>query len=211
MSQPLFQEFEDVTAKQWKQKIQFDLKGADYNEKLIYKSRDGVDVKPFYTAEDIEETSTIPSPQHWDICEKIFVASVEISNRRAQDVLNKGAESLWFIIPSEETNIEKLLQDLPLQKISLHLEFQFLSEKYLKELSEILKGKSAEVFLHLDIIGNLARSGNWYSDLRNDHEVIERILQQETFTSALSIGCRPLSKCRGYHPAAAGLCPCPRK
>ncbi|HSI70279.1 MAG TPA: methylmalonyl-CoA mutase subunit beta [Gillisia sp.] len=187
MSQPLFQEFEDVTAKQWKQKIQFDLKGADYNEKLIYKSRDGVDVKPFYTAEDIQETAKVPSPQHWDICEKIFVASVDISNRRALDVLKKGAESLWFIIPSEETNIERLLQDLPLEKVSLHLEFRFLSEKYLKDLSELLKGKSAEVFLHLDIIGNLARSGNWYTDLRNDHEVVEKILQQDTFTSALSV------------------------
>lgn len=187
MSQLLFQEFEDVTAKQWKQKIQYDLKGADYNEKLIYKSRDGINVKPFYTAEDALEPAKVPSPKQWDICEKIFVASVEISSRRALEVLKKGAESLWFIIPSEESNIEKLLQDLPLDNISLHLEFQFLSEKYLKDLSAYYKGKKAKMFLHLDIIGNLARSGNWYTDLRNDHEVLEKVLQQNEFTSAISV------------------------
>ena len=32
MSDFLFKEFDPVSAKEWKQKIQVDLKGADYNE-----------------------------------------------------------------------------------------------------------------------------------------------------------------------------------
>jgi len=47
MSKLLFNEFEAVTSKQWKQKIQFDLKGADYNENLIWKTNEDIDVKPF--------------------------------------------------------------------------------------------------------------------------------------------------------------------
>ena len=31
MSTKLFDDFNQVSSKQWKQKIQFDLKGADYN------------------------------------------------------------------------------------------------------------------------------------------------------------------------------------
>ena len=31
----LFSEFESISAKQWKQQIQFELKGADYNETLV--------------------------------------------------------------------------------------------------------------------------------------------------------------------------------
>ncbi|MDX1720007.1 MAG: methylmalonyl-CoA mutase, partial [Salegentibacter mishustinae] len=50
MKESLFQEFDEVSAKEWKQKIQFDLKGADYNEKLVYKSLDGINIKPFYNA-----------------------------------------------------------------------------------------------------------------------------------------------------------------
>ncbi len=89
MSQPLFQEFEEVSAKQWKQKIQVDLKGADYNEKLVYKSRDGINIKPFYNAEDLEKTFRIDSPTKWEICEKIFVVSEEKSNKKAKEVLTK--------------------------------------------------------------------------------------------------------------------------
>ncbi|MEO2128213.1 MAG: methylmalonyl-CoA mutase, partial [Christiangramia sp.] len=49
MKELLFQEFEEVSAKQWKQKIQYDLKGADYNEQLITHTSAGIDIKPFYT------------------------------------------------------------------------------------------------------------------------------------------------------------------
>ena len=34
----LFNEFSEVSAKQWKQKIQFELNGEDYNEKLVWES-----------------------------------------------------------------------------------------------------------------------------------------------------------------------------
>ena len=54
MSKSLFNLFEEVSAKAWKQKIQSDLKGADYNETLIWKSLEGIDVKPFYHSEDFK-------------------------------------------------------------------------------------------------------------------------------------------------------------
>jgi len=44
----LFDQFSAVSAKEWKQKIQFDLKGADYNESLVWESPEGIKVKPFY-------------------------------------------------------------------------------------------------------------------------------------------------------------------
>ncbi len=42
---PLFDVFSPVSAKEWKQKIQFDLKGADYNETLVWESPEGIKVK----------------------------------------------------------------------------------------------------------------------------------------------------------------------
>ena len=52
MSRPLFKDFEQVSSKAWKQKIQVDLKGGDYNENLIWKSPEGIHVKPFYHQDD---------------------------------------------------------------------------------------------------------------------------------------------------------------
>lgn len=175
MDQPLFQEFDEVSAKQWKQKIQYDLKGADYNETLVYHSRDGVKIKPFYNAEDVKEPAKVPSPKNWEICEKIYVASAEKSNRRALKVIEKGAESLWFIIPSEETDPEILFKNLPLHKIRVHLGFEFLSENYIEKLAKVLAGKEDALHLQIDIIGHLAREGNWYHDLKKDHQILENL------------------------------------
>ena len=46
MSNSLFKDFDPVSAKQWKQKIQADLKGADYNDALVWQSLEGVHVRP---------------------------------------------------------------------------------------------------------------------------------------------------------------------
>lgn len=188
MSEPLFQEFEEVTAKQWKQKIQFELKGEDYNEKLVTKTRDGINIKPFYHADDILETAKVPSPAQWDICEKIFVASEGKSNKKAVEVLKKGAESLWFIIPSEKTDIKSLFQDLDLENTPIYLGFEFLSEEFFKSLNEFLAGKNHQIRLQVDIAGNLARSGNWFIDLRQDHEILGKMLSAKgAFKSVLSV------------------------
>ncbi|MBC7439943.1 MAG: hypothetical protein H7250_08175, partial [Flavobacterium sp.] len=40
--------WEAISSKQWKQQIQFELKGADYNEVLIWNSPEDIKVKPFY-------------------------------------------------------------------------------------------------------------------------------------------------------------------
>ena len=72
MNDFLFNEFDQVSAKQWKQKIQFDLKGTDYNESLIWESNEGIKVKPFYHQDDVEKLS-VPSKQNSiSICQSIF-------------------------------------------------------------------------------------------------------------------------------------------
>ena len=50
----LFSEFEAVSSKQWKQQIQYELKGADYNETLVWESPEGIKVKPFYHIDEFE-------------------------------------------------------------------------------------------------------------------------------------------------------------
>ena len=54
MSDSLFNDFSSVSSKQWKQKIQFDLKGADYNSTLLTQTNEGITIKPFYHSDDFE-------------------------------------------------------------------------------------------------------------------------------------------------------------
>ena len=82
MSDYLFDEFEEVSAKEWKQKIQVDLNGADYNETLIWKNLEGIDVKPFYHQDDFKvEFKEIPGfPKNWNIAQSIFIDDEKIAN-----------------------------------------------------------------------------------------------------------------------------------
>ncbi len=188
MDTPLFQEFEKVSAKQWKQKIQYDLKGADYNQKLIFKSRHGIDIKPFYHPDDAEKPHHIPSPVNWKICEKIYVASASKSNNHAKEALTKGAESLWFIIPSEKTDLNILFSEIDIQNTPIFLAFEFLSDEFILKVSNFFSDKKHLVSLQIDIVGNLARSGNWFHNLNEDHKIAENSIEKNTsFKSILSV------------------------
>jgi methylmalonyl-CoA mutase len=73
MSKSLFNDFEGASSKAWKQKIQVDLKGADYNDTLIWKTNEGINVKPFYHADEFETLPKVSSTKatEWKICQSI--------------------------------------------------------------------------------------------------------------------------------------------
>ncbi|MDD7886726.1 methylmalonyl-CoA mutase subunit beta [Flavivirga sp. 57AJ16] len=184
MNNRLFNEFESVSAKQWKQKIQFDLKGADYNDTLIWKTNEDISVKPFYHTDDFKEQPKIPSPEPtaWNISQSIFVADVKKSNQKAIDAIERGAESIKFIIPSETILINDLLEHINPESTPLYFELQFLSETFVKQLTAILPGTGIRI--HTDIIGHLAKSGNWYDNLKDDFSKFKTIV---TSTKSFSI------------------------
>ena len=107
MAMNLFDDFSPVSAKLWKQKIQFELKGADYNETLIWNSPEDIKVKPFYDKEDFtKKRSAFTKASQFKICQNIFVFDIEKSIEKALDTINRGAESIRFTIPEETVNIE---------------------------------------------------------------------------------------------------------
>ncbi|GAB2774973.1 methylmalonyl-CoA mutase subunit beta [Salinimicrobium soli] len=176
MSKQLFDEFGEVSAKQWKQKIQYDLKGADYNQTLVWHSQDGIDVKPFYHPDESPTSLKVHPPSCWNITEQIYVADVERANKKALEALQKGAEAIWFILPSEEVGLNSLFKDLDLKSVPVFLKVEFASEKFLGNLNSFLPVGS-QVYLQFDIVGNLARTGNWYHNLQQDHEVLDSLLR----------------------------------
>ena len=187
MRENLFNEFDEVSAKQWKQKIQYDLKGADYNENLVWKSLDGINVKPFYHQEESPEPVHLSTPLHWNITEQIYVTSAEKANKRAHEALRKGAESIWFILPTEEIELTELFSGFDLSKIPFYLKPEFASEEFFLRLNEEV-GPGSQVYLQFDIIGNLARSGNWFKDQKEDHKVLDTLLQKcQNLKSFLSV------------------------
>lgn len=50
----LFSQFPPVSTEQWEAVITADLKGADYQKKLVWRTTEGFNVRPYYRAEDLE-------------------------------------------------------------------------------------------------------------------------------------------------------------
>ena len=182
MNDFLFKEFPEVSSKLWKQKIQVDLKGADYNETLIWKTAEGIDVKPFYHQDEQKEFHKIAMPDSWNIAQKVYVNNSEKANKKALDIISRGGESIIFQIPEESVDIKKLLSEIELQNIHIHLDMGFLSISFIEKLKSIV-GNNDKIYLHIDIIGNLARSGNWYHNKEKDHQLFEEIIKLSDFTT----------------------------
>lgn len=178
MSNQLFDEFDSVSAKQWKQKIQFDLKGADYNSTLVWNTDEDIAVKPFYHTDDLLELPEASNTRatQWKICQSIFVANVIKSNLKAVDAIERGAESIKFILPIEDIQVENLLKNIDLNKISIYFELQFLSSKFIKNLFVIYN--KGELFVNTDIIGNLARNGNFFQNFSEDFINFQSIVKE---------------------------------
>lgn len=187
MTKTLFKEFPEASSKQWKQLIQYDLKGADYNETLIWKTDEGIHVKPFYHADEYEHLPdvSVTKATEWEICQTIFVANTEKSNLKAVNAIERGAESIKFILPSETIVVKDLLVNINLAKVTIFLECQFLSAEFVKQFLFIPSNEN--IHIQTDIIGNLARTGNWYENLKSDHSQFEAIVKN-TNTFAVNLG-----------------------
>ena len=177
MNKFLFDEFDTVSASQWKQKIQFDLNGADYNNTLLTQTLDGIMVKPFYHADELESVEIPFLTSAYKICQTIFVSDDEKANIIALNSLKRGAQSIQFIVPKKMNPsllLNNIFEEFP--ETEIHFDFKFLDETFLSQLIQLLKGK--KVFYNLDLIGNLAETGNWFHNLKKDHEILENLLKK---------------------------------
>ncbi|NDW17582.1 methylmalonyl-CoA mutase small subunit [Dysgonomonas sp. 216] len=147
----LFTEFPSVTTEEWMAKITADLKGADFEKKLVWKTNEGFKVNPFYRSENTEGMKTTDSlpgeypyvrgtkkDNDWYVRQDIKVVDIKAANAKVLDILNKGVTSVGFCIKSDAVtaeNIEALLNGVCLEAVELN--FNTCNKKSL-ELTKIL-------------------------------------------------------------------------
>ncbi|MGB5983345.1 MAG: methylmalonyl-CoA mutase subunit beta [Nonlabens sp.] len=173
MAEKLFEDFDPVSEAQWKQKIQFDLKGADYNETLVSTTADGIHVKPFYHSESAPSHNipfTATQTGDWYISQKVHAYNAAVANKKALDVLDRGAEGVILVIPNSKIDPTILLNDLPDVGIQIHLEFMDID--YVKAIHKI----KPLAYLHLDPIARFASNGNWFRSKDKDFESVKNLL-----------------------------------
>ena len=172
----LFQDFEPVTSKQWKQQIQYELKGADYNDTLVWESPEGIKVKPFYHNDESEYKYRINTPKNaFAIVQNIFVHDVKLSNQRALDSLQRGAESIRFTIENDSVSIADLMQNLPLEKATYYFHLPFLSVDFTTKINAFATKNNFNFIIQIDPIGQLCSDGNWFENLDKDFEKLNTL------------------------------------
>ncbi|MFV8326738.1 methylmalonyl-CoA mutase subunit beta [Flavobacterium sp. ZS1P14] len=189
MAANLFDDFNPISSKQWKQKIQFELNGADYNETLVWNSPEDIQVKPFYHKDEFTKAFSVTTKAtQFKICQNIFVYDFEKSIERALDSLNRGADSLRFTIENESIDITKLLEQLPLEKVSVYFHLSFISIDFVKKIDTFAKKNNTTIFCNLDPIGQLAKDGNWFATKeKNNFETLNLLSKEIAAVSLVSI------------------------
>ena len=117
-------QFNSVTADDWKEKINKDLKGASF-EKLISHTEDEIEILPFYTAETTKDFQLlIPAKQteNWFVTEKIIVHDFIAANKNSLQALQNGANCILFDLqnlPITKSEIHQLIQGILLDIVSV--------------------------------------------------------------------------------------------
>lgn len=133
----LFAEFPPVSTAQWEEVINKDLKGADYDKKLVWKTMEGFNVRPYYRAEDLDGIAFLGAQpgqfpyvrgtkcnNNWMVRQTIRVENAKEANTKALEVLMKGADSLAFVVKGKEFTAQEL--DILLAGIELkYIELTF--------------------------------------------------------------------------------------
>ena len=125
----LFEEFPPVSTEEWEEIIKQDLKGADYKDKLRWKTGEGVETLPFYRREDLSDLNR-PTPipkshtdteaNSWEIREPIFEHDISRANKAARMALDRGADALQFQTTLRRTEgmLDGDIQGLPIESQS---------------------------------------------------------------------------------------------
>jgi len=177
----LFSEFPPISTEQWISQIIKDLKGADFDKKLVWKTNEGFDVRPFYRAEDIQDIKTTESlpgefpyvrgtkkDNDWFVRQDIEVNNIAEANAKALMLLNKGVTSLGFEIAREDVskeNIALLLDGINPENIELNFTTcSRHSVRLIRILVGYFKEKNYDLTtirgsVNLDFVGRVLRKG----------------------------------------------------
>lgn len=181
----LFSEFPPVSTAAWEEKIKEDLKGADYEKKLIWKSFEGINIKPYYRYDDISELgwdgdshqefpfvkAVKKQSNKWFIRQQIITEDARDANKTAHDLIEKGVTSLDFFLTRKfilnENTITALLQGIPLSSVEINFS-GYKAEKSAFFLRHYLfsedKNKEIKGTVDFDPIGRLCTKGHFNAD-----------------------------------------------
>ena len=161
----LFSEFAPVSKEQWMERVNVDLKGADFDKKLVWKNLSGIKIQPFYNAEDniqlLENTGE--NSQSLVNYRNISVKTADNGNKLAIKAVEEGITGIIFQLENK-VSVATLLKGLDLNKVAVSFvlksnEIDFVTSliAYAKEN----KIKDLKGFIDVEVISNYVKTGSF--------------------------------------------------
>ncbi len=217
----LFSDFSSVSTQEWLDKIQVDLKGADFQKKLVWRTTEGFNVQPFYRKEDLEGLKTtegLPGEypyvrgnkkedNSWFIRQDITVTDASAANAKALDLLNKGVDSLGFSLNKTDVSsnfIEILLDNIQCDCIELNFS---TCQKHCVKLAEILvqyfqdKGYDPQRLkgsINFDPLAHMMQKGKDLSPVLNFGKRLVEILKPLPYFRCINVNSVLLNNAGSY-------------
>lgn len=202
----LFKEFPETTTAMWEERIRADLKGAGY-EKLIWKSDEGIQVKPFYRKEDIaslkylDNTGSLKiasgAPNGWIICQDLDLGEdLHEINSRILAALKGGAQAirLHFKDAAHPTGemLGKLLEGVSLGETQLFFQGNLGADRLYEQLCELARSQDMDPScltgsLGADPLGHMARSGIPIASMENIGNLLNKVRQDSPAMKVIQV------------------------
>lgn len=154
----LFDQFKPVTPEEWRAKAEVDLKGADFEKKMVWRTNEGFNVQPLYRGVDIaglEQTKSLPGEfpyvrgtrlnNSWLVRQNINVEDVAAANATALEVIAKGVNSLGFHFHDCDIDLKALLKGIDLKAVEINLQCcPKCAAAYAQQLVDLAKAEGVE-------------------------------------------------------------------
>lgn len=183
----LFEEFPSVSSEDWKNKIVADLKGADFDKTLVWRTIEGFSVQPYYRQEDLKKLEYLDvkpgqfpytrgkkrTGNDWLIRQDINVTDLKVANAKALNVLMKGVTSLGFVFEdttsTTKNDVETLLKGIALEAVEICFVIKKGKTNFLKQFVGYINDKGINKSdvngsVNVDYLGNLTLRGNFCYD-----------------------------------------------
>lgn len=194
----LFEEFPEISAGAWEERIRADLKGADYQKKLIWKTEEGIDVKPYYREEDLQFLQYLQNagslrkpgaaPNSWLICQDIDLkGGSEEANLRIREALKGGAQAIRILLKADwkpdPEQLDGLLEGIPLGETEISFRGTIQADLLYDSLVKLTAGRGIDPTclsgsLGADPLGVMAETGIPVVSLENLGLLVKKVLKR---------------------------------
>jgi methylmalonyl-CoA mutase len=162
----LFQDFNPVSKQEWIDKVNIDLKGADFNKTLVWKNLSKIDFQPFYTKEDAQILLNNTGENSQNIVNYRLITgdSNEASNLLALKAVEEGINGLLFNV-TNKTNASVLLKGINLNNVTVSFNLQENATEFAKQFISVVNEQNIDKnnlkgYFNSNIITTYVTTGN---------------------------------------------------